>query len=335
MGWLTAAACLVLAAWAAIAEAHTASAAAQEWLVPLVGLLLATASWAMRGPLAASGAGACRGGSLVVRVVVAMVAAGAPGGPAARAAGGGVRESCGAGTALLRRCRCRSPWAMLEQPAVGVRVRVRRCAGAVAAHARVVRCRCRGGPGGRNPGLCVAGVPGRPRGVRPVRLVAGLRGRLGGAAFALVLGSRAEVTRRRATVDRLVAGAGAAGSTGLSQRARGGRCEPPGCRSSVRRSNPTRARTCRSRWATAWWPSYVTPAVVALEPAARDDVAAAVRLVLLGEERRAALDEQAVALTAAQRRMVTAQDQQRALTAAKLRSAVVAPSTRGRVRSGR
>ena len=44
---------------AAIAESDSASATPQEWLVPLVGLLLATASWMMAGPWLPRVPGAC------------------------------------------------------------------------------------------------------------------------------------------------------------------------------------------------------------------------------------------------------------------------------------
>ena len=54
------------------------------------------------------------------------------------------------------------------------------------------------------------------------------------------------------------------------------------------------------------------PLVDGLEPSTRTSVADAVRLVALGEERREALATQAAALEAAQRGMVSAQDEQRA-----------------------
>ena len=170
----------------------------------------------------------------------------------------------------------------------------------------------------------MAGVPGRPLAFDPYASVLVYEGALVGAVLALVLGSRAEVTRRRATVDHLLAVAGVAGSASLSTvlaevlRAPGLQIIRPPVEPDPRSDLPVQV-------GDRLLAVVRHPGVVALEPAVRDDVAAAVRLVLLADERRAALDEQAVALKAAQRRMVTAQDQQRALTAAKLRSAVVAP----------
>jgi len=67
------------------------------------------------------------------------------------------------------------------------------------------------------------------------------------------------------------------------------------------------------------------PVVSSLDTATREQVAAAVRLVVLAEERRAALDAQVRDLEAAQRRMVSAHDEQRSLTAALLHDDVVAP----------
>ena len=318
-----AAACLVLAAWAAIAESQTASAAAQEWLVPLVGLLLATASWTMRGPwlpraLVLLTAAVWLSGSLSPWLLLAHQ------GVLLLALLAAESGKLRGWDRLLAVLSVPIALGMLEQPVVGgvfvfvgVRALLRRTPasyGVAAAGALV---------GGT---LVCAWLVSRvdPLAFDPYASLLVYEGALVGAAFALVLGSRAEVTRRRATVDHLVAVAGAAGSTSLSTvlaevlRAPGLQIIRPPVEPDPRSDLPVQAG---DRLVAV----VRHPGVVALEPAIRDDVAAAVRLVLLGEERRAALDEQAVALTAAQRRMVTAQDQQRALTAAKLRSAVVAP----------
>jgi signal transduction histidine kinase len=158
----------------------------------------------------------------------------------------------------------------------------------------------------------------------PYAAVLVYEGALVAVAVALVLGSRAEVARGRSLVDRLVAGAGSAGSVGLSQ-VLAEVLRAPG----LEVIRPPVARDPGVDLPIQVGDRLVAvvrhPAVVTLDAAARDDVAAAVRLVILGEERRAALDAQAVALEEAQRRMVTAQDEQRALTATRLRADVVAP----------
>ena len=323
MGWLAAAACLVLAVWAAMAESQTASAAAQEWLVPLVGLLLGTASWAMRGPrlprvLVLLAAAVWLSGSLSPWLLLAhqgvllLVLLAAESG------------KLQGWDRLLAVLSVPIALGMLEQSvvgvvflSVGVRALLRR---APASYGVAAACASVGG-------TLVCGwllSRGDPLGFDPYATVLVYEGALVAGAFALVLGSRAEVTLRRAMVDHLVAGAGAAGSTSLSTvlaevlRAPGLEIIRPPVAHDPRLDLPVEI-------GDRLLAVVRHPAVVTLEPAARDDVAAAVRLVLLGEERRAALDEQAVALKEAQRRMVTAQDQQRALTAAKLHRAVVAP----------
>jgi signal transduction histidine kinase len=323
MGWLTAAACLVLAAWAARAEAQIASAASQVWLVPLVGLLLATASWAMRGPLVPRillvlAAGTWLSGSFSpwlllahqgVFVLVLLTA------------GSGRLQGW---DRLVAALSVPIALGMLEQLALGV---VFVCVGV-----RVLLRRTPASYGAASAGALVGGTligawllsRVDPLAFDPYSALLVYEGALVAAAFALVLGSRADVTRRRAMVDRLVADAGSAGSTRLSQvlaevlRAPGLKIIHPPITPDPGLDLPVEVE---GRLLAV----VRHPSVVALEAAARNDVAAAVRLVLLGEERRAALDVQAVALKEAQRRMVTAQDQQRADTGAKLRSAVVAP----------
>ena len=104
-------------------------------------------------------------------------------------------------------------------------------------------------------------------------------GALVGAVLALVLGSRAEVTRRRATVDHLVAVPESAGSASLSTvladvlRAPGLQIIRPPIEPDPRSDLPVQVG---GRLLAV----VRHPGVVALEPAARDDVAAAVRLVL-------------------------------------------------------
>ncbi len=323
MGWWAAAACLVLAAWAARAEAQIASAASQVWLVPLVGLLLATASWAMRGPLVPRmllvlAAGTWLSGSLSpwlllahqgVLVLVLLTA------------GSGRLQGW---DRLVAALSVPIALGMLEQLALGV---VFVCVGV-----RVLLRRTPASYGAASAGALVGGTligawllsRVDPLAFDPYAALLVYEGALVAAAFALVLGSRADVTRRRAMVDRLVAGAGSAGVHEPEPGARGGAASS---RTEDHRPpiTPDPSLDLPVEVEDRLLAVVRHPSVVALEAAARNDVAAAVRLVLLGEERRAALDEQAVALKEAQRRMVTAQDQQRAVTGAKLRSAVVAP----------
>jgi signal transduction histidine kinase len=158
----------------------------------------------------------------------------------------------------------------------------------------------------------------------PYAAVLVYEGALVTAAGALVLGSHAEVARGRVLADRVVAGAESAGPVGLSQvlaevlRAPGLEVVRPPVACDPGVDLPIRVG---ERLVAV----VRHPAVVALDATARDDVAAAVRLVILGEERRAVLDAQVVALEEARLRTVTAQDEQRALTAARLRGDVVAP----------
>jgi signal transduction histidine kinase len=158
----------------------------------------------------------------------------------------------------------------------------------------------------------------------PYAAVLVYEGALVAAAGALVLGSRAEVARGRGLVDRLVAGAGPAGSAGLSQ-VLAEVLRAPGLEVIRSPVAPDPRVDLPIQEGDRLVAVVRHPAAVTLDAPARDDVAAAVRLVILGEERRAVLDAQAIALEEAQRRMVTAQDEQRALTAARLRGSVVAP----------
>ena len=126
------------------------------------------------------------------------------------------------------------------------------------------------------------------------------------AAAALVLGSRAAWNRQRDLMDRLVMRSGQTGVLGLAEvlaemlRAPG--LEIGGTALELRH-----------------------PALDSWDDATREGVQAAVRLVAQSDERRAALDQQVTALRTAQRRMVFAQDEQRELTARRLRDEVVAP----------
>ena len=300
-----------------------ASAASQVWLVPLVGLLLATASWAMRGPLMPRmllvlAAATWLSGSLLPWMLLAhqsvllLVLLTAESGTLQ-----------GWWERLVAALSVPIALGMLEQPAVGVVfawVGVRALRRAPPSYGTASAGALVGGT------LIGAWLVSRvdPVAFDPYAALLVYEGALVAAAFALVLGSRADVTRRRAMVDHLVAGAGSAGSTGLSQ-VLAEALRAPGLEIIRSPITPDPNLDLPVKVEDRLVAVVRHPSVVALEAAARNDVAATVRLVLLGEERRAALHEQAVALKEAQRRMVTAQDQQRALTGAKLRSAVVAP----------
>jgi signal transduction histidine kinase len=149
-------------------------------------------------------------------------------------------------------------------------------------------------------------------------------GALVAGAGALVLGSRAEETRSHGLIDRVIAGAGAAASVDLSI-VLAEVLQTPGLRL-IRVPVSADPRVDLPIHVGGRLVAVVRhPAVIALDAPVRDSVAAAVRLVLLAEDRRALLDAQTTALNEAQRRLVTAQDEQRALTAGKLRDDVVAP----------
>ena len=323
-GCLSAAACLALAAGAARAEAHTASAASQSSLVPLVGLLLVTASVAMRGPmlprvLLALTAVAWLAGSLSVWLLLAhqgvlflvlLVA------ETGRLQGWDRLVAAMAVPIAL---------GMLAQPAVGV-VFVAVGAGALSRRHSLASFGVAAAGALVGGTLIGAWLVSRvdPAAFDPYAAVLVYEGALVAAAGALVLGSRAEVARVRGLVDRVVAGAASAGSVGLSQvladvlRAPGLEVIRPPFAVGPGVDLPIRVG---DRLVAV----VRHPVVVSLDAEAREDVAAAVRLVIVGEERRAVLAAQTVALEAAQRRMVTAQDKQRALTAARLRDDVVAP----------
>ena len=147
---------------------------------------------------------------------------------------------------------------------------------------------------------------------------------LAAVAGALVLGSRAEEARSHGLVDRVIAGAGAAGSMDLSH-VLAEVLQAPGLRVIRGPVSPEPGVDLPIHVGDRLVAVVRHPAVIALDAAARDSVAAAVRLVLLAQERRTFLDAQTTALKEAQRRMMAAQDEQRALTAGRLRDEVVAP----------
>lgn len=320
LSWLSAVCCVGLAAWAGWAETEAGAPQVQRWLVPLVGLLVVIAGLAMRDPLAPRilmvlAAVSWWSGSLSAWLLVAhqacllLVMLTTPSGRLV-----GWRWGAAALSVPIA-------LGMVEQSAVGVTFlsvgaaallrRTPASYGVAAASALV---------GGS---LLGAWLVSRidPGAFDPQAAVLLYEGALVAAAGALVLGSRAEQARSRGLVDRVIVGAG---STNLSQ-VLADVLQAPGLQ--VIRG-PVEAGS------SVDLPIHVGdrvvavvrhPAVNALDAAARDSVAGAVRLVLLAEERHALLDAQTTALKDAQRRLVAAQDQQRALTAARLREDVVAP----------
>ena len=324
LGCLVIAACVALAVAAALAESERAPAGPQPWLVPLVGLLLAAASVAMRGPLVPRVLlsltaltwllGSLDSWLLLVHQGVLLLVL-------LTVVTGRLRDWEWVAAFLA------VPIAlgMMAQPAVGftymvvgaaavVRRRKPAAIGAAVAAALV---------GGTLLGAWLVSRVGSSA-FDPYAAVLVYEGALVASAGALVLGSRAEVARRRDLVDRLVAGAGSAGLVGLGE-VLANVLRAPGLR--ILRAPVARDVGDDLRVELGDRTAAVVrhPVLGTLDAAVRVEVAAAVRLVVLGEERRSALEAQVVALEAAQRRMVAAQDEQRAATAAKLRGAVVAP----------
>ena len=324
LGWVAAVACLALAAVSAGAETREASAASQQWLVPLVGSLLVVASLVMRGPVAprlllALVAVTWFSGSFSawlllahqgVLLLVLLVA---------------VTGRLRGWEWLLAIVAVPVALGMFVQPAVGVMF--------LALGARALWLR-------RSPTTVGVGSAGAlvggslvvswwvsrvdPAAFDPYTAVLVYEGALVAAAGALVLGTRAEVARGRELVDRLVAGAGSTGLVGVGEvlmdvlRAPGLRIlRPPVAR--------IHADDIPIELDVRLVAVVRHPVLGTLDGAVRDNVAAAVRLVALSEARRVALDVQALAIEAAQRRIVTAQDEQRAVTAATLRRDVVSP----------
>ncbi len=324
LGWSAVAASCVLAAVAAWAETQKDPAVAQPLLVPLVGLLLVAASTVMRGAVVARVMLALAAvtwllGSLSVWLLLAhqgvlllvlLVAA------------TGRLHGWDWLFAILA-----IPMAlgMLAQPVVGVVFLV------VGARALWQR-RSPATVGIAFAGALVGGslVVSRwvsradPAAFDPYAALLVYEGALVAAAGALVLGSRAEAALGRELVDRLVAGAGSAGLVGLAEvlvealRAPGLHIlRPPVARGRV----DDLSIEVEGRVVAV----VRHPVLGRLDVAARDNVAAAVGLVALGEDRRTVLNVQALAIEAAQRRIVGAQDEQRAATAARLRREVVSP----------
>ena len=129
-------------------------------------------------------------------------------------------------------------------------------------------------------------------------------GALVAAAGVLVLGSGAAKSLQRELVDRLVSGSGEGGVPALAA---------------------VLADLLHARGLTINGTTVEHPVLDSLGDATREGVRTAVRLVAQSDERRRALDDQIDELRAAQRRMISAQDEQRALTAGLLRDEVVAP----------
>ncbi|HEX5919887.1 MAG TPA: hypothetical protein VFY76_18655 [Nocardioides sp.] len=317
---LVAACCIALAGWAGWAEAQVGAPPAQRWLVPLVGLLLATAGLAVKGPWAPRvllllTAVTWWSGSMSAWLLVAhqacllLVLLTTPTGRLV-----GWRWAVAALSVPIA-------LGMVEQPAVGVTfvfvgaaalLRRTPASYGVAAAGAVV--------GGTLIGAWLVSSI-EPGAFDPYAAVMLYEGALVAAAGALVLGSRAEQARSHGLLDRVIVGVG---STDLGQvlaevlRApglqviRGPVAPDPGTDLPIQLGDRAGAVVRH-------------PSAAALEPAARDSVAAAVRLVILADERRSLLDAQTTALEEAQRRLVAAQDEQRAQMAARLRDEVVAP----------
>ena len=324
LSWLSAACCIALAAWAAWAETQVGTPPAQRWLVPLVGLLLATAGLAMRGPIAPRvllvlAAVSWWSGSLSAWLLVAhqgcllLVLLTTPMGRLKGWADG-----------LLAALSLPVALGMIEQPTVGLifvlvgaRALVRRTPASygVAFASAVV--------GGTLIGAWLVSRI-EPAAFDPYAAVLVYEGALVAAAGALVLGSRAQEALSHGLVDRVVAGAEASGSIDLGP-VLAEVLQAPGLRVIRGPVSPDPRADLAIHVGGSVVAVVRHPAVITLDPAAQDSVAAAVRLVLLAEERRLVLDAQTIALKDAQRRLVAAQDEQRALTAARLRDDVVAP----------
>ena len=310
----------VIASWT---ESQRASEGSQPWLVPLVGLLLAAAAVGMVGPaipraLLAVTSACWLLGSLSPWLLLAHQGALML---VLLATAGWLR---GRGW-LLGGVALPIALGMVAQPGVGLAF--------LTVGAGVVRHR-------RSPAALAAGVAGvlvgttlvvswwvsrvDPAAFDPYAALLAYEGALVAATGALVLGSRAGVARDRQLVDRLLVGAGSAGLGGLAAvlddvlRAPGLRILRPPVDRYLDDDLPVRVG---DRVVAV----VRHPLLGALDAAPRESVADAVGLVVLGEERRAVVDAQALTLRAAQRRTVTAQDEQRTATAARLRDEVAAP----------
>jgi signal transduction histidine kinase len=313
----------VLSVVASRAEAERTPDSAQPWLVPLVGLLLFAAAAAMRGQLLSRALLAATAvcwllGSLSnwlllthqgCLLLVLLATAGLLRGRGWVLAGLALPIALG----------------MVAQPAVGVAFLA---VGAGAAWRR------------RTPAALAAGLAGLllgttlivswwvsradPAAFDPYAAVLVYEGALVAAAVVLVLGSRAEITRELELLDRLLAGAGTTGLDGLGV-VLADVLRAPGLQILRPPVGGDFADVLEVRVDDRVVAAVRHPVVGTLDAAPRASVAAAVALVVLGEERRAVVDAQALALRAAQRRLVTAQDEQRTATAARLHAEVAAP----------
>ena len=327
-----AAAFTVLAVAAGKAEAILSPGGDQAWLVPVVGLVIASSAVAMRDPilgrllLAATGVAWLAGSFSVWLLIlhqgvllVALVAAGT-----GRIVGMDRLVVVAAVPVSL---------GVFGQPVVGA------CFFAVAC---VVLSRS------RTPIAFAAGIAASvvgtllvgswaasrvdPAGFDPRVALLAYEAALMVAGGALVAGSAAVAARDGSLVDRLVAGpVGGSDVSGLSalavtladvMRAPGLVIEPVNGLASGR---PQELRVSGDGRDIA---VVRHPVVTSLRPATRDAVAAAVRLVAEGDRRRAALSAQLDALEAAQRRLLSVRDAQQETTARRLRSDVIEPLRR-------
>ena len=325
---------LVLVAWgAALAalvavsarfEAQHVGAGRQVWLVPLVGALLAVAAYVVRG-------------TTTVQVLLALTAA-------AWLLGSVNPWLLLAHQGMLLLTLLAFPtgqlegWAryvavlalpvalgMLAAPVVGL---VFCAVGASALHRRRTPATVGAAAAGGLVGSALGGLwlvrEIDPAGLDPHAWLLGYEAAILAAAGALALGSRAEARRQRDLVDRLLAGSGRTGLVGLAAvladalRAPGleiaGPSSPGASRGELIIRDDDRVMAVVRH-----------PSVATLDDTTRESVVAAVRLVARGEARREALAAQVSALEAIQRRMVSAQDEQRTAVAERLRDDVVAP----------